>query len=266
MKNTLACLILMLLIASAIIIVAKTPSTYAYQDRDAIAVGSTAKHWTGTDGLGRDRSVRLAAALLIGIAGAASASALTTSIAAVFGLFAAFSPKLVARTLLFFSDACLSLPWIFMLMMVRSMLPLTASPAQSAMLTFLCLGAFGWPACARAIYHNSLDLRSSDWMVQEQASGLRTRHILRAHVLPHMIPLLLPQFLICIPTFIMAEANLGALGLGIAEPMPSWGSMLLELDNSAILATSRWVYLPILLLVITLTLLEILSEKVDRDA
>jgi ABC-type dipeptide/oligopeptide/nickel transport system permease subunit len=68
--------------------------------------------------------------------------------------------------------------------------------------------------------------------------------------------LLLPQFLICVPAFIVAEANLGALGLGIGEPVPSWGAMLMELDNSALLAQSHWVYLPIVLLVLVLLLLE----------
>jgi len=85
---------------------------------------------------------------------------------------------------------------------------------------------------------------------------LRTGQLVRLHVVPHLRPLLLPQFLICVPAFIVAEANLGALGLGIGEPVPSWGAMLMELDNSALLAQSHWVYLPIVLLVLVLLLLE----------
>ena len=93
-------------------------------------------------------------------------------------------------------------------------------------------------------------------MIQGRASGLRTGQLVRLHVVPHLRPLLLPQFLICVPAFIVAEANLGALGLGIGEPVPSWGAMLMELDNSALLAQSHWVYLPIVLLVLVLLLLE----------
>jgi peptide/nickel transport system permease protein len=62
---------------------------------------------------------------------------------------------------------------------------------------------------------------------------------------------------------VIGEANLGTLGLGIAEPLPSWGSMLLELDNSALLATSSWVYVPLILLVVVLLLLEFLVVEVS---
>jgi ABC-type dipeptide/oligopeptide/nickel transport system permease subunit len=86
------------------------------------------------------------------------------------------------------------------------------------------------------------------------------------HIVPHLRPLFLPQFLICVPAFIVAEANLGALGLGVGEPMPSWGAMLLELDNSAILARSHSVFLPIALLVAVLLILESFTSEVETSA
>jgi ABC-type dipeptide/oligopeptide/nickel transport system permease subunit len=103
-------------------------------------------------------------------------------------------------------------------------------------------------------------------MIQGHACGLKTRQLVRLHLLPHLQSLFLPQFLVCVPAFIVAEANLGALGLGVGEPMPSWGSMLLELDNSALLARSHWVYLPIVLLVAVLLILESLTSKVETNA
>jgi ABC-type dipeptide/oligopeptide/nickel transport system permease subunit len=266
MKTRIAAALLLLLIVGAAFAVWLSPVDYAFQDRDSIMGPSTARHWTGTDDLGRDRTIRLAAALLIGLAGSTIAAGITTMIAGAFGLAAAFSSRAVAGILMLLSDAFLSVPWLFLLMMARSLLPLTASPLQTAVTTFLVLAVLGWPACSRAIYRGASQLRSAEWMIQGRASGLKPMQLIRTHLLPHLHPLFLPQFLICVPAFLMAEANLGALGLGVGEPMPSWGGMLMELGNSALLARSNWVYLPIALLVLVLLLLETFAPESETNA
>jgi len=265
MKRLIPAATLVLLIFGSVLVLQLMKCNYAFQDRDLIMAPPTMQHWTGTDELGRDRTVRVAVALLLGLAGAITAAAISTVIAACIGLLAAFSPRPVASILNFVSDAFLSLPWIFLLMMVRSLLPLTASPADTAATTFLLLAALGWPACARAIYRNAMVLRSAGWMIQGYASGLKLGQLVSLHVVPHLRTLLLPQFLICVPAFIVAEANLGALGLGVGEPVPSWGAMLLELDNSALLAQSHWIYLPIALLIVVLLILESFTKEIAKD-
>lgn len=249
---------LILLAVLAALVLLRPGASYARQDRAAISAGGSSSHWAGTDELGRDRLTRTAAALWIGLVGAALASAITTGLAAGVGTLAAFSPPLLGSGLMLVSDVFLALPWLFLLMIVRSALPLTMAPLQSATVTFLVLAFLGWPACARAVHAGTIALRRSDWMVQGRAAGLRPAQLARRHVLPHLWPLLLPQFLICLPAYLIAEANLGTLGLGISEPLPSWGAMLLELDNSAVLESSRWVFLPIVLLVAVLVCLELL--------
>jgi ABC-type dipeptide/oligopeptide/nickel transport system permease subunit len=221
---------------------------------------------TGTDALGRDRTLRVSAALLIGIIGSTIAATITTMIATGFGLLAAFSSPWLAASLVFVSDVFLSLPWLFLLMMARSLLPLTASPLETGVTTFLVLAALGWPACAKAIYRGAMALSSAECMIQGHACGLKKRQLIRLHLLPHLRPLLVPQFLISIPAFIVAEANLGSLGLGVGEPVPSWGGMLQELDNSATISRSHMVYLPIVLLVVVLLILESFTREVDTDA
>ncbi len=258
----IALVFLALLITASAVILVRPGSSYVAQDREAIMAGPSHQHSTGTDDLGRDRTIRIAAALLLSLAGAAIASAVTTFIAAAVGASAAFTPPFIASVLMLLSDLFLTLPWLFLLMMVRAGLPLTATPMKSASVTFIILAALGWPACARAVYQGAKNLRASEWMTQGRAQGLRPSQLIRTHLLPHLRPLLLPQFLICIPAFIVAEANLGTLGLGIAEPLPSWGGMLLELDNSALLAQSNWLYLPIVLLVVVLLLLEFVAHEV----
>lgn len=266
MTRQLAGAMLLLLIVGSALVVSNSRYDYAFQDRGAIMASASTEHWVGTDELGRDRAVRVTAALLLGLTGAASAAAITTFMAAFIGLLAAFSPPWTGAILLFICDAFLTLPWLFLLLMARALLPLTASPLETAVLTFMILAALGWPACARAIYRGATMQRTAEWMIQGRASGLKNRQLIRLHILPHLGPLLLPQFLICVPAFLVAEANLGALGLGVGEPMPSWGSMLLELDNSALLVRSSWVYLPIVLLAVVLLALESFTEEVDGNA
>ena len=123
------------------------------------------------------------------------------------------------------------------------------------------MGKYGWPACPCAVYRGAIDLRNAEWLLQARAGGLHGKQIAR-HVLPNLMPLLLPQFLVSVPAFVIAEANLGALDLGIGEPLPSWGGMLLELDNSSMLLQTSWVYLPIALLILILLLLEAIAVEV----
>ncbi len=253
-----ALLLLLALLMGAGAIALRSPTGYAEQDREQAGSPASAAHPAGTDALGRDRLTRVAVAALLGLAGSAAAALIAAAIAAGVGIGAAFGPACLTSPLLLVCDAFLALPWLFLLMMVRSGLPLNTAPLVSAAVTFLILALLGWPACARVIHAGAIAMRNADWMTQGRAGGLRASQLMLRHVLPRLGPLLLPQFLVSIPVFLMAEANLGTLGLGVSEPLPSWGSMLLELEDSAMLAGSHWVYLPIVLLIAFLILLELL--------
>ena len=234
-----------------------SPWTYAAQDREQIGAFSTTGHPAGTDELGRDRAVRTAAALLLGLAGSMAASVLASVLAVSVGVAAAFAAPHIGRALLFAGDLFLTLPWIFLLMMVRSALPLTTAPLTSAATTFFLLGLLGAPAFLRVHYARAAAFQRAEWWLQARASGLRPAQRL-FQLLPHLFPLLLTQFVLYVPACIIAEANLGTLGLGVSEPLASWGSMLQSLQNSLFLGSSKLVYLPIALLVVVLMLLELL--------
>jgi peptide/nickel transport system permease protein len=137
------------LVLIAFAVLAAPGTSYSNQDRDLPLAASSAHHPAGTDALGRDRMVRVSAAFLLSLAGATVAAAATTLAAAAVGALSAFSPALLGGLVMLVCDLFLALPWLFLLMMVRSALPLTTSPAHSAVVTFLVLAALGWCKLAR---------------------------------------------------------------------------------------------------------------------
>jgi ABC-type dipeptide/oligopeptide/nickel transport system permease subunit len=75
------------------------------------------------------------------------------------------------------------------------------------------------------------------------------------------MPVLLAQFWIAVPVFILAEANLGILGLGVCEPLPSWGSLLRELEGFSLYAAQPWLFAPLVLLLLTVSSFQLALEK-----
>lgn len=260
MKRIALLLLGALIILSAIVVVRPGSSGLA-QDRSEISTGTSPNHPVGTDQIGRDRLTRIAEALLLCLSLSAMAAILATGIAAAIALSAAHTEGFIAKAILFLSDAALALPGIFLLMIVRASLPLGLSASSTAVITFLLLAALGWPVMVRTIYAEIIKHRESDWAFFCVASGLTRSRIFLAHMLSHISPLLRTHFLICVPAFLVAEANLGALGLGIADPLPSWGGMLNELASSSLVRGSNWRYLSAILLPVLLMLFELITMR-----
>jgi peptide/nickel transport system permease protein len=161
------------------------------------------------------------------------------------------------------TDLSLSLPWLFALMTVRALLPLDVAPVLSVTVTFLMLGVLGWAAPARIVRAAVVSIRSSDFMLQARASGCKGCRLLLFHLLPNLKAVLFTQFLVAIPVFILSEANLGLLGLGVAEPMPSWGNLLRDLENFSQVRTNPWLLAPAVLLALVVTCFQLVIPRED---
>jgi peptide/nickel transport system permease protein len=139
---------------------------------------------------------------------------------------------------------------MFLFLILRALLPLNTSPSISIALTFTLMGLVGWAASARVLRAGASALRNSDFILQARACGCRGPRLLFLHVVPNLRPIFLAQFWTSIPLFILGEANLGLLGLGVAEPLPSWGNLLRELETAHGLAAGPCAFVPLALLVV----------------
>ncbi len=234
------------------------PSPYDHQDRDATDIAPTHAHPLGTDDLGRDRLSRLLYGARISLLLAPVAAAGAVFLAALIGGAAGFLGGWYERATLAGIDIFLSLPWLFLLITVRAALPLNTAPETSVLVTFALMGLLGWAASARVVCAQVKSMMNSDFMLLARATGSYNLRLLFKQLLPNLRPVLTAQFLIAVPAFIVTEANLGALGLGVSEPLPSLGGMLRELQGYIAFHPAAWRLIPLALLVLVVTSFQLL--------
>ena len=259
-----ACAVLLLVVGVSLAANWIAPGGYAKQYRDVADAPPSHTHWLGTDEIGRDCFARVLYGTRISLLLAPAAALLSTFMAAVIGGLAGYLGGMWARIAMAMTDLCLSLPWLFLLITVRALLPLNVSPFVSVLVTFALLGFLGWTSAARVLCSSAGTLRNSDFVRQAKASGIRGTRLFWIHVVPNLKPVLLAQFWISIPVFILTEANLGILGLGVAEPMPSWGSLLRELEGLVSVGDEPWKFVPLVLLVLVVTSFQLLLSRQEE--
>ena len=260
--RTAAVMFLAAVVLAAITPQVWAPAHYDTQFRETPDAHPSARFPLGTDALGRDRLSRLIYGTRVSLLLAPAAALLSCVTAAALGGAAGLAGGWVDRAILSAADLFLSLPWLFLLLMVRAGLPLNVSPAASVTITFLLLGALGWAAPARVVRAAVRELKGSDFVLQARASGCRTSRLLWRQLMPNVAPILRAQFWVAVPVYILAETTLGMLGLGVAEPLPSWGGLLRELEDGAALS-HLWLLAPVLLLAAVVGSFQLILPRED---
>lgn len=258
----LLCGIFLLALAAGLI----TPYSYAHQFRELPNAAPSAMHLLGTDGLGRDLFARLLYGTRVSLLLAPAAALLSTLIAGALGGAAGFLGGWSEKAILSIADLSMAAPLLFVLIALRAMLPLDVAPLLSVIATFLILGLLGWPASLRVMCAATRDIRNSDFLLLARSTGCGPMRMIFRQIFPNLRPALLAQFWISIPVFILTEATLSMLGLGVSEPMPSWGNLLRGLEDFSAVSSNPGRLAPLVMLTLVVICFQIVLPSQEELA
>jgi peptide/nickel transport system permease protein len=216
-------------------------------DRHMVGVESGGRLFLlGADIYGRDQLSRLLEGGRISLVAAWSAALLSVSLGtlsgAVAGWYGGWLDELAMRA----AEVCISVPWLYLLLAARAFLPLNLAPGTAYLIIAGLLGLLGWARPARLVRGVVLGVREQGYVMAARGFGAGAAYILRVHVLPDTMSVVITQAVLLIPQYIMAEVTLSYLGLGIDEPVPSWGNLIAAVQNYYVLSSYWWMLAPAL--------------------
>jgi ABC-type dipeptide/oligopeptide/nickel transport system permease subunit len=250
----LLCAIFLLALGPGLI----APYSYSHQFRELPNAAPSAIHPLGTDSLGRDLFSRLVYGTRVSLLLAPAAALLSTLIAGGLGGIAGLLGGWSERVILALADLSMAAPLLFVLIALRAVLPLDLAPVVSVIATFVILGLLGWPSALRVIWAATRNIRDSDFLLLARSTGCGPARIILRQIFPNLRPVLLAQFWVAIPVFILTEATLSMLGLGVSEPIPSWGNLLRGLEDFSAVGTNPGRLAPLVLLTLVVICFQII--------
>jgi peptide/nickel transport system permease protein len=203
----------------------------------------------GTDGYGRDQFSRFLYGGQISLAAGLIAAALSLLLGLVVGSLSGFYGGWLDSALMRGGDVFMALPWLYLLFAVRAALPLHVPQGQVFLLIVAVIGLIGWARPARLIRGVVLSAKERNFVLAARGFGASDLYLMRRHILPRTYSIVLTQMTLLVPQYILAEVTLSFLGLGIGQPLPSWGSLLSALQEYYVLVSYWWMFLPAILLV-----------------
>ena len=214
----------------------------------------------GTDGYGRDEFSRVLFGGQISVAAGITATFIALLTGSIFGIIAGYYGRWIDESLMGVTELFLSLPWLYFLLGVRAFLPLHLSTLRTFFLLTSVIGLIGWARPARLVRGLVLSSRNRNYVLAARGFGGSDFYILRRHLLPEVLGLLLTQAALLVPRYIAAEVTLSFFGLGVNEPVPSWGNMLSTLQQYSVLVSYGWLLAPACALVVTSVLYSSLAD------
>lgn len=199
-------------------------SPYAYDFTDwenaSIPPSWSTGHYFGTDTLGRDLFVRTLyggrISLLVGVVATLVSLVIGVSYGATAGYFGGRLDHVMMRIV----DILYAMPFMFFVILLMVFF------GRNILLIFVAIGAINWLDMARIVRGQTLSLKAREFVEAAQAQGVTTFVIIRRHIVPNLLGVVAVYVTLTIPQVILVESFLSFLGLGVQEPMTSWGALV----------------------------------------
>ena len=235
---------------------------HAYDDTDwnQMGIAPTWDHWHlfGTDELGRDLMVRTLIGGRISLTVGALATLVSVLLGVAWGAVAGFVGGKIDAIMMRIVDILYAIPYLLIAIMMVTIL------GRDFYLVVLTISAFSWMDMARVVRGQTLSIKSKEYIEAARAIGVPTYRIIFSHVVPNLLGIVVIYTSITVPSVILTESVLSFLGLGVQEPMTSWGVLIH--DGANVMESSPWmIWFPGAALTLTLYCANFLGDGM-RDA
>lgn len=215
--------------------------------------GPSIKHIFGTDELGRDYFTRALyggrVSIMVGILSMSVSIIIGTVVGAISGYIGGFFDSIVMRII----DMLMCIPVFFLILIANAYLK------PSIVNTIVIIGAFGWMGIARIVRSETLSYKEREYVLIAKSLGASNWHIIKKHIIPNVLPTVIVASSINIADAILTESALSFLGLGVQQPMASWGSML-QIAQARMSDKAYLAVFPGLLILITVLSFNVLGD------